>query len=76
MDLLVLFLALCFFGSKLAFTALGRDQARRTKNHHQDQNQPEQQTLIFGRIQLGGQVCPGKVDDRNDRIALAKLTKM
>src|SRR5687768_17119331 len=59
------------FFCELAFAALGRDKAGWTEDHHDNQNQTEDQTLIFGRIQLIGKISPFKVDDRNNRIALA-----
>src|SRR5688572_25467194 len=56
------------FFCELAFAALCRDKAGWTENHHYDQDETEDQALIFGRIQLIGKISPLKVDDRDHRI--------
>src|SRR5665647_382499 len=52
---------------------LSRDQPFGAEDHHQDEDQAEEQALVFGRVQLGGQILPGKVNERDNRLALAQL---
>ena len=42
------------------------NQPLRPEDHHDDENEAEQQFLVLCRVELGREVLPGEVDDRDN----------
>src|SRR5688500_9478219 len=61
---------------KLAFAPLGRTEARRAVNHDEYQADATDKFLVFGCVQLVGEVLPGEVDNGYDGVALAKCAQI
>src|SRR5208282_3411364 len=76
LDGCVVFRVLVGRGLQLALAPSRGDYPRRPVDHHEDEDDAEDETLVLRGVELVGKVLPVEIDYRDHRLALPELCKI